>query len=317
MIDGAEFNNPSSDRVLGFPDVAKNYMIQSYHQNTETFEVLLNKGKYDALPAELKAVIRHAAEAASADMSWKQQLRYPNDLLEMAQRQGVNVQVTPRPVLDAQLRAWDGVIRNLESADPFFKKVTRQPARMVPPRQRLLPALPGEPGAGLQPLLRARLNRAADRGARPGRTGAGVRATRGTSGMRGCNPSCSASTGSAPSSARPSPGASSLLTGVVVYEIVMRYAFRAPTSWAYDVSYMLYGTLFMMAGAYALSRNGHVRGDFLYRNFAPGDAGAARPGAVRAVLLPGDLRLHDLGLVLRLTSRSCRTNAACSARPAR
>lgn len=59
------------------------------------------------------------------------------------------------------------------------------------------------------------------------------------------------------------------LTGVVVYEIVMRYAFRAPTSWAYDVSYMLYGALFMMAGAYALSRNGHVRGDFLYRNFAP------------------------------------------------
>jgi TRAP-type mannitol/chloroaromatic compound transport system permease small subunit len=60
-----------------------------------------------------------------------------------------------------------------------------------------------------------------------------------------------------------------ILTGVVVYEIVARYAFRAPTTWAYDVSYMLYGTLFMMAGAYALSRNGHVRGDFLYRNFRP------------------------------------------------
>lgn len=60
-----------------------------------------------------------------------------------------------------------------------------------------------------------------------------------------------------------------LLTGVVVYEIFVRYVFRAPTSWAYDVSYMLYGTLFMMAGAYALSRNAHVRGDFLYRNFPP------------------------------------------------
>lgn len=123
VIDGAEFNNPSSDRVLGFPDVAKNYMIQSYHQNTETFEVLFNKAKYDALPAELKAIIRHSAEAASADMSWKQQLRYPNDLQAMAATQGVNVQVTPRAVLDAQLRAWDGVIRNLES-DAFFKKVT-------------------------------------------------------------------------------------------------------------------------------------------------------------------------------------------------
>lgn len=60
-----------------------------------------------------------------------------------------------------------------------------------------------------------------------------------------------------------------LLTGVIVYEVVARYAFRAPTTWAYDVSYMLYGTLFMMAGAYTLSRNGHVRGDFLYRNFRP------------------------------------------------
>ncbi|MBX9699183.1 MAG: TRAP transporter small permease subunit [Acetobacteraceae bacterium] len=60
-----------------------------------------------------------------------------------------------------------------------------------------------------------------------------------------------------------------VLTGVVAYEVFVRYVFRAPTSWAYDVSYMLYGTLFMMAGAYALSRNAHVRGDFLYRNFPP------------------------------------------------
>lgn len=59
------------------------------------------------------------------------------------------------------------------------------------------------------------------------------------------------------------------LTLVVTYEVVARYAFRAPTTWGYDVSYMLYGTLFMMAGAYALSRNGHVRGDFLYRMMAP------------------------------------------------
>jgi TRAP-type mannitol/chloroaromatic compound transport system substrate-binding protein len=123
VIDGAEFNNPSSDRVLGFPDVAKNYMIQSYHQNTETFEILFNKPKYDGLPAELRAILRHSAEAASADMSWKQQLRYPNDLQEMVSRQGVQVHVTPRPVLEAQLLAWDGVLKNLE-ADPFFKRVT-------------------------------------------------------------------------------------------------------------------------------------------------------------------------------------------------
>ncbi|WP_297856945.1 TRAP transporter small permease subunit [Elioraea sp.] len=56
------------------------------------------------------------------------------------------------------------------------------------------------------------------------------------------------------------------LTGVICYEVFARYLFRAPTSWAYDTSYMLYGLLFMLAGPYALSRNAHVRADFLYRS---------------------------------------------------
>ena len=129
VIDGAEFNNPSSDRVLGFPDVAKTYMIQSYHQRVESFEILFNKGKYDALPAELQAVLRHGAEAASAEMSWKLQDRYSKDLQAVAQQNGVNVRPTPRPVLDAQLQAWDRVIQRLEGDNsspangPFFKKV--------------------------------------------------------------------------------------------------------------------------------------------------------------------------------------------------
>ncbi|MDZ4163778.1 MAG: TRAP transporter small permease subunit [Smithellaceae bacterium] len=55
------------------------------------------------------------------------------------------------------------------------------------------------------------------------------------------------------------------LTLAISYDVFMRYVFRSPTDWGYDVSYMLYGALFMMAGAYALSRNGHVRGDVLYR----------------------------------------------------
>jgi TRAP-type mannitol/chloroaromatic compound transport system permease small subunit len=60
-----------------------------------------------------------------------------------------------------------------------------------------------------------------------------------------------------------------VLTVLVCYEILVRTAFRAPTTWIYDASYILYGTLFMMAGAYTLSRNGHVRGDFVYRKFRP------------------------------------------------
>ena len=53
------------------------------------------------------------------------------------------------------------------------------------------------------------------------------------------------------------------------YEVFMRYVLNSPTVWAFDMSYMLYGALFMMSGAYALSRGTHVRGDFLYRSWKP------------------------------------------------
>jgi TRAP-type mannitol/chloroaromatic compound transport system substrate-binding protein len=121
VIDGAEFNNPSSDLVLGFPDVSKNLMLQSYHQTGETFELIFNKTKYDALPAELKAIIKYGAEAESADMSWKALDRYSKDL-EAIKSRGVTVKKTPDSVLQVQLDAWDKVIEEF-SKDPFFKKV--------------------------------------------------------------------------------------------------------------------------------------------------------------------------------------------------
>jgi TRAP-type mannitol/chloroaromatic compound transport system substrate-binding protein len=122
LIDGAEFNNPSSDRVLGFPDVSKIYMLGSYHQRLESFEILFNKTKYNALPAELKAILKHAVESSSADMSWKQQDRYSKDLDAMRASQGVRTFKTPDSVLRAQLEAWDKVVKPLES-DAFFKRV--------------------------------------------------------------------------------------------------------------------------------------------------------------------------------------------------
>lgn len=60
-----------------------------------------------------------------------------------------------------------------------------------------------------------------------------------------------------------------ILMAAICYEVFCRYVLRDPTTWAYDVSLMLYGALFMMAGAYTLSRNGHVRGDFIYRKWTP------------------------------------------------
>jgi len=60
-----------------------------------------------------------------------------------------------------------------------------------------------------------------------------------------------------------------ILTLGISYEVLVRYVFRAPTTWAFDFSYINYGALFLMAGAYALSRNGHVRADVLYRFWQP------------------------------------------------
>ncbi len=121
LLDAAEFNNPTSDTLLGFPDVSKDYMLQSYHQSAECFEIVFNKTKFDALPAELQAMIRYSAESASADMSWKAMDRYSKDL-EALKAAGVKVHQTPESVLQAQLAAWDKVIE-AQSADPFFAKV--------------------------------------------------------------------------------------------------------------------------------------------------------------------------------------------------
>jgi TRAP-type mannitol/chloroaromatic compound transport system substrate-binding protein len=122
LIDAAEFNNASSDKALGFPDVAKNCMLQSFHQSGEQFEVLFNKGKYAALPTELKSIIDYAVQASSADMSWKAIDRNSKDYEEM-KKGGVKFYKTPDAILRAQLDAWDKVIAKKSGENPLFKKV--------------------------------------------------------------------------------------------------------------------------------------------------------------------------------------------------
>jgi TRAP-type mannitol/chloroaromatic compound transport system substrate-binding protein len=123
LIDAAEFNNASSDRLLGFPDVSKVCMLQSFHQCTEQFEILFNKKKYEALPSELKSLIKYAVEASSADMSWKAIDRYSKDYLEMSSKQGVKFYKTPDAILRKQLEAWDKIIETKSAENPLFKKV--------------------------------------------------------------------------------------------------------------------------------------------------------------------------------------------------
>ena len=122
LIDAAEFNNATSDRILGFPDVVKNCMLQSFHQSGEQFEILFNKGKLNALPGELKSIIDYAVQAASAEMSWKAIDRNAKDYEEM-KKQGIKFYKTPDSILRAQLAAWDKVIDKKAGENALFKKV--------------------------------------------------------------------------------------------------------------------------------------------------------------------------------------------------
>jgi TRAP-type mannitol/chloroaromatic compound transport system substrate-binding protein len=123
LLDAAEFNNATSDRLLGFPDVSKVCMLQSYHQSAETFEIMFNKPKYDALPPKMKAIIDNAVEASSADMSWKAIDRYSKDYIELQTKDGVKFYKTPDAVLQAQLKLWDAIIEKKSAENPLFKEI--------------------------------------------------------------------------------------------------------------------------------------------------------------------------------------------------
>ena len=93
-------------------------MLQSFHQSGEQFEILFNKGKYDALPAELKAVIDYSVQAASADMSWKAIQRNSQDYIELKTKDKVNFYKTPDPILRAQLDGMGQGHRRQVSREP-------------------------------------------------------------------------------------------------------------------------------------------------------------------------------------------------------
>ena len=123
LLDGAEFNNATSDRILGFPDVSKVCMLQSYHQSAETFEISFNKTKFDALPAKMKAIIDNAVEAASSDVSWKAIDRYSKDYVVLQTKDKVKFYKTPDSVLQAQLNVWNTILEKKSAENPLFKEI--------------------------------------------------------------------------------------------------------------------------------------------------------------------------------------------------
>ena len=123
LLDAAEFNNATSDRILGFPDVSKVCMLQSFHQNAEQFEIMFNKARFDSLAPKMKAIIENAVEAASADMSWKAVDRYSKDYAEMQAKQGVKFYRTPTAILQQQLTAYDAAAAKKSGENPLFKEI--------------------------------------------------------------------------------------------------------------------------------------------------------------------------------------------------
>jgi TRAP-type mannitol/chloroaromatic compound transport system substrate-binding protein len=126
LLDAAEFNNASSDRLLGFPDVSKVCMLQSFHQNAEQFEITFNKTKYDALPEKMKAIIAYSVDAANADMMWKAIDRYSTDYIELQTKDHVKFYKTPDAILQKQLEIFDTVMDKRKDNALFVEIIESQ-----------------------------------------------------------------------------------------------------------------------------------------------------------------------------------------------
>lgn len=122
VIEAFEFNNPTSDKQFGAQDVSKIYMLGSYHQAAEFFEIIFNKQKFDGLSDEQKAILEYAAEAANTANYGMAMDRYSSDLQSLIKDSGVAVNRTPTSVMEAQLASWDKVLDGLLQ-DAYFKKV--------------------------------------------------------------------------------------------------------------------------------------------------------------------------------------------------
>ena len=154
LLEAAEFNNASSDRALGFADVSKICMLQSYHQNAEQFEIMFNKTKYDALPEKMKAIIANAVEAASQEMSLKAIDRYSQDYIELQTKDNVKFYKTPDAILKRQLEIYDEVVKKKGRREPAVQGNPRFAARVRQARDAMGAGHGGEPPHGIRPLFR-------------------------------------------------------------------------------------------------------------------------------------------------------------------
>ena len=122
VVDAAEFNNTTSDKVYGLPDVRKICMTQSYHQPSEILVIDLNKTKYDAMPKDLQAIMKYAAWAESANGEWKFFDLNSKDYADLVGK-GIQFIVAPDSVKDAQMNAWKKTIADESASNPDFAAI--------------------------------------------------------------------------------------------------------------------------------------------------------------------------------------------------
>jgi TRAP-type mannitol/chloroaromatic compound transport system substrate-binding protein len=123
VIDAGEFSDPSSDMAMGFQDVTKFYHLPGVHQPTGFMEIVINKGKWEALPADLKAIIEYAAMANTLNFDMSMLNQNSKDLETLITKHNVKAIETPREILLEVLKAWDKVAEKYSNSNPFFKKV--------------------------------------------------------------------------------------------------------------------------------------------------------------------------------------------------
>jgi TRAP-type mannitol/chloroaromatic compound transport system substrate-binding protein len=123
VIEAFEYNNPTSDMRFGAADVAKYYMLSSYHQPSECLEIEFNKTKFESLAKEQQAILTHSVAAASSTNLWTAYANYPRDLQKLIHQDGVHVYRTSESILKAQLAAWDKVVAQYDKEE-WFKRIS-------------------------------------------------------------------------------------------------------------------------------------------------------------------------------------------------
>ena len=140
VIDAGEFSEPSSDMAMGFQDVAKFYYLPGMHQPSGMIENIINKSKWDALPADLKAIVEYACMATQTWWDAAIKLQNAKDLETLVNKHNVKVMETPKEILAEVLNAWDKVAEKHSKENAFFSKVyqsQKEYAKRIVPYKKL------------------------------------------------------------------------------------------------------------------------------------------------------------------------------------